>query len=353
MSKYLVLKQLSSLIEKYTPKLGTLIQTLPADDIFENPRTLTTQLYNINGVNVPIVKPTPPQQPPLSLKTLNDLKRYLKDSKSKEILSEYIKQQEAYESQQKLQEPLLAIERAKQTKKEVEKEDLKAIEGKALEDMTEAELVEFNKRDDISVSDKKKALNLIIKLRQKPKKMLAIEASPKEKVKEKVKEKEKEKEAPKKEEAEVVREVDPNNLTDEQALKQLEPPIVEDEAKAKIRERIVEIYKFKDILNGKKKGTLPFKTEDELIEYVASFKKAKKEWSNLGGNTSTITTPLNQLMRLYGIKKREEKKRQEELQAEEERQIKLQKEKEAEEAKKKAEKKPKKKAKAAAEAKPE
>jgi hypothetical protein len=244
-----------------------------------------------------------------------DLKKYLKDTKSKEIISQYIEQTK----QQQLDyvAPIRPIEEEKKkAQKTIEKEKVKeplALKGteKALEDMDEYELAKYIGRDDISISDRKKASKLLIKLQRPQKKMLAIEAPPK---KEAPKPAPKKEEA-KKEEAEVVREVDPVNLTDEQALKQLEAPIVEDEKKGKIRDRIVEIYKFKDILEGKIKGTLPFKTEDELLQYVDSFKPAKKQWKDNGGNTSTITTPLNQLIKLFR-KKMLEKKATEEAEAE-------------------------------------
>lgn len=317
MTKQLILKDLSKLVQKYTTKQGVLIQSLPQDEIFEYPKTETTVLYRVKGVDIPIIEKTPPQAPPLPLSLLMDLKKYLKDTKSKEIISQYIEQTK----QQQLDyvAPIRPIEEEKKkAQKTIEKEKVKeplALKGteKALEDMTQIELVKFLKRDDISVSDKKKASKLLIKLQQKPKEMLAIEATPK---KEAPKPAPKKEEA-KKEEAEVVREVDPVNLTDEQALKQLEPPFVEPEKKAKIRDRIVEIYKFKDILEGKIKGTLPFKNEDELLEYVDSFKPAKKQWKDNGGNTSTITTPLNQLIKLFRKKMLEEKAAEEERLAEE------------------------------------
>ena len=294
-SKYLVLKNLSSLIDKYTPKIGTLIQTLPDSDIFENPKTLTTKIYTINGVNVPIVKPLQQQDPPLSLKTLMDLKKYLKDSKSKEILDEYIKQQEIYESQQQIKQPLIAIEQAKQTIKATPKGNQKAIEEKpsatkgkekALEDMDQYELTKFLKRDDISVSDKKKASKLLIKLQQTPKEKLAIEAAPKAKPKEAVKAEEKpltEKETIKAIEKEILDET-PIVQTDEEAK-------MRDEMEKEILDKIKEIYALKK--------TLPFKSEDEFLEYKKSFKKIKADWKKIGKNTSTITTPLNQLEKAF------------------------------------------------------
>jgi hypothetical protein len=354
MSKYLVLKQLSSLIEKYTPKLGTLIQTLPDSDIFENPKTLTTELYTINGVNIPIVKPTPPQQPPLSLKTLNDLKKYLKDSKSKQILDEYIKQQEAYESQQKIQQPLLAIERAKETIKATRKDNQKAIEGapsatmgkeKAFEDMDEKELALFIKRKDILISDRDKAAKLLIKLQQTPKEKLAIEAAPKAKAEPKPAPKAEPKPAPK---------AEPKpELTKEQALKDVEntfldiTPVAEaitaettkkaeerDKMKEEILKKIAQIYKFKE--------TLPFETQDEFDEYLKSMEKTKRDWKSIGGNTSTISTPLNNLKKLFKAKL--EALEAERIKAEEEAQAK---------AERKAAKKAARKAKEQAAAKPE
>jgi hypothetical protein len=330
MSKYLVLKQLSSLIEKYTPKLGTLIQTLPDSDIFENPKTLTTELYTINGVNIPIVKPTPPQQPPLSLKTLNDLKKYLKDSKSKQILDEYIKQQEAYESQQKIQQPLLAIERAKETIKATRKGNQKAIEGapsatmgkeKALGDMDEKELALFIKRKDILISDRDKAAKLLIKSQQTPKEKLAIEAAPKAEPKP----------APKAEPKPAPKAEQKPELTKQQALKDVEntfldiTPVAEaitdettkkaeerDQLKAEILKKIAQIYKFKD--------TLPFETQDEFDEYLKSMEKTKRDWKSIGGNTSTISTPLNNLKKLF--KEKLEALEAERIKAEEEAQAK-------------------------------
>jgi len=315
MTKQLILKDLSKLVQKYTTKQGVLIQSLPQDEIFEYPKSDTTVLYRVKGVEIPIIEKTPPQAPPLPLSLLMDLKKYLKDTKSKEIISQYIEQTK----QQQLDyvAPIRPIEEEKKkAQKTIEKEKVKeplALKGteKALEDMDEYELAKYIGRDDISISDRKKASKLLIKLQRPQKKMLAIEAPPK---KEAPKPAPKKEEA-KKEEAEVVREVDPVNLTDEQALKQLEAPIVEDEKKGKIRDRIVEIYKFKDILEGKIKGTLPFKTEDELLQYVDSFKPAKKQWKDNGGNTSTITTPLNQLIKLFR-KKMLEKKATEEAEAE-------------------------------------
>lgn len=322
MTKQLILKDLSKLVQKYTTKQGVLIQSLPQDEIFEYPKTDTTVLYRVKGVDIPIIEKTPPQAPPLPLSLLMDLKKYLKDTKSKEIISQYIEQTK--QQQLDYEAPIRPIEEEKKkAQKTIEKEKVKeplALKGteKALEDMTQIELVKFLKRDDISVSDKKKASKLLIKLQQKPKEMLAIEPAKPAPKKEAPKPAPKKEEA-KKEEVEVVREVDPVNLTDEQALKQLEPPIVEDEKKGKIRDRIVEIYKFKDILEGKIKGTLPFKTEEELLQYVDSFKPAKKQWKDNGGNTSTITTPLNQLIKLFRKKmleeealKEAEQKRQEE-----------------------------------------
>ena len=334
MSKYLVLKQLSSLIEKYTPKLGTLIQTLPNDnDIFENPRTLTTQLYTINGVNVPIVKPTPPQEPPLSLKTLNDLKKYLKDSKSKEILDEYIKQQEVYESQQKVLQPLLAIEKAKQNIKATPKGNQKAIEGtpsatkgaeKAFEDMDEKELAVFIKRKDILISDRDKAAKLLIKLQQKPKEILALPAP---------KAKEEAKPTPKKEEAKPAPapKKEKPELTKEQAIEEVEQkffditPIAEeitdettkkaeerDKMKKDILKKVKQIYEFKK--------TLPFETQDEFDEYLKTMEKTKADWKSIQGNTSTISTPLNNLKKLFKAKmealEAERIKAEEEAQAE-------------------------------------
>jgi hypothetical protein len=270
-----------------------------------------------------------------------DLKKYLKDTKSKEIISQYIEQTK----QQQLDyvAPIRPIEEEKKkAQKTIEKEKVKeplALKGteKALEDMDEYELAKYIGRDDISISDRKKASKLLIKLQRPQKKMLAIEAPPKKEAakKEEAKPAPKKEEA-KKEEAEVVREVDPVNLTDEQALKQLEPPIVEDEGKAKIRERIVEIYKFKDIIEGKIKGTLPFKNEDEMLEYTKSFKQDKKDWKTMGGNTSTITTPLNKLKIVYYTKIREEKLAEQKRQAEEAEAKELKEEKKAKAAAKKA-----------------
>lgn len=337
MTKQLILKDLSKLVQKYTTKQGVLIQSLlPQDEIFEYPKTDTTVLYRVKGVDIPIIEKTPPQAPPLPLSLLMDLKKYLKDTKSKEIISQYIEQTK----QQQLDyvAPIRPIEEEKKkAQKTIEKEKVKeplALKGteKALEDMDEYELAKYIGRDDISISDRKKASKLLIKLQRPQKKMLAIEAPPK---KEEAKPAPKKEEA-KKEEAEVVREVDPVNLTDEQALKQLEPPIVEDEGKAKIRERIVEIYKFKDIIEGKIKGTLPFKNEDEMLEYTKSFKQDKKDWKTMGGNTSTITTPLNKLKIVYYTKIREEKLAEQKRQAEEAEAKELKEEKKAKAAAKKA-----------------
>ena len=336
MTKQLILKDLSKLVQKYTTKQGVLIQSLPQDEIFEYPKSDTTVLYRVKGVDIPIIEKTPPQAPPLPLSLLMDLKKYLKDTKSKEIISQYIEQTK--QQQLDYEAPIRPIEEEKKkAQKTIEKEKVKeplALKGteKALEDMTQIELVKFLKRDDISVSDKKKASKLLIKLQQKPKEMLAIEAPPK---KEAPKPAPKKEEA-KKEEAEVVREVDPVNLTDEQALKQLEPPFVEPEKKGKIRDRIVEIYKFKDILEGKIKGTLPFKNEDEMLEYTKSFKQDKKDWKTMGGNTSTITTPLNKLKIVYYTKIREEKLAEQKRQAEEAEAKELKEEKKAKAAAKKA-----------------
>jgi len=347
MTKQLILKDLSKLVQRYTPKQGVLIQSLPQDEIFEYPKSDTTRIYRIKNYDVPIVEKTPAQAPPLPISLLMDLKKYLKDAKSKEIINQYIEQTKQLQLEYK--EPIRPIEEEKKkAQKTIEKENQKAIQGaplalkakeKSFEDMDQYELAKFITRSDISVSDKKKASKLMIKLQQKPKEKLAIEAAPKAKAEPKPAPKVEPKPAPKKEEVEVevVREVDPVNLTDEQALKQLEAPVVEDVRKSKIRERIVEIYKFKDILDGKIKGKLPFKTEDELIEYVDSFKQDKKYWNANGGNTSTITTPLNQLMRLFGRKKREEKEKAEAKKAEKAAKEAAKKAKEEEEAKAKAE----------------
>ena len=326
-SKYLVLKNLSSLIDKYTPKIGTLIQTLPDSDIFENPKTLTTKLYTINGVNVPIVKPLQQQDPPLSLKTLMDLKKYLKDSKSKEILDEYIKQQEIYESQQQIKQPLIAIEQAKQTIKATPKGNQKAIEEKpsatkgiekSFKDMDQKELAIFIKRKDILITDRDEAAKILIKLQQTPKEKLAIEAAPKAAVKP----------APKKEEAKPAQKPE---LTKEQAIEDVEQrffditPIAEkitDETTKKAEER--DKMK-KDILKKVKqiyelKKTLPFETQDEFDEYLKTMEKTKADWKSIQGNTSTISTPLNNLKKLFKAKmealEAERIKAEEEAQAE-------------------------------------
>jgi hypothetical protein len=371
MTKQLILKDLSKLVQRYTPKQGVLIQSLPQDEIFEYPKSDTTRLYRIKNYDVPIVEKTPAQAPPLPISLLMDLKKYLKDAKSKEIINQYIEQTKQLQLEYK--EPIRPIEEEKKkAQKTIEKENQKAIQGaplalkageKALEDMDEKELALFIKRSDISVSDKKKAAKLMIKLQQKPKEKLAIEAAPKAKAEPKPAPKAKAETAPapKKEEAKPTPkaeetekpEIDPINLTDEQALKQLEPPVVEDERKANIRERIVEIYTFKDILSGKIKGTLPFKNEDELKEYENSFKQDKKYWSANGGNTSTITTPLNALKKLFYKRMGDEMRAEKEKEAKKAAKEAVKKAKEEEEAKAKAEAEAKEQAEAEAQAKAE
>jgi hypothetical protein len=328
MTNKLILKDLSKLVQKYTTKQGVLIQSLPQDEIFEYPKTDTTVIYTVKGYDVPIVKPTPAQAPPLPISLLMDLKKYLKDAKSKEIINQYIEQTKQLQLEYKA--PIRPIEEEKKkAQKTIEKETKKAIAGgnqkaieetpsatkgkeKALEDMDEKELALFIKRKDILISDRDKAAKLLIKLQQTPKEKLAIEAAPK--AEPKPAPKAEPKPAPKAEQKEKP-EIDPINLTDEQALKQLEAPVVEDERKANIRERIVEIYEFKKILLGKIEGTLPFKNEDELKEYENSFKKDKTYWSANGGNTSTITTPLNALKKLFYKRMGDEMRAEQERQA--------------------------------------
>jgi len=319
MTNRLILKDLSKLVERYTPKQGVLIQSLPQDEIFEYPKSDTTVLYTVKGYDIPIVEKTPAQAPPLPISLLMDLKKYLKDAKSKEIINQYIEQTKLQQLEYKA--PIRPIEEEKKkAQKTIEKEkekpkaiqvgNQKAIEEtpsatkgkeKALEDMDQYELAKFITRSDISVSDKKKASKLMIKLQQKPKKMLAIEAAPKAKPKETVKPTE----APK-------AELKPE-LTKEQAIEDVKQkffditPIAEaitdkttkeaekrDQMQKDILKQIKQIYKFKE--------TLPFETQDEFDEYLKSMEKTKKDWKDIGGNTSTITTPLNNLKKLFKVK---------------------------------------------------
>ena len=155
MTKQLILKDLSKLVQKYTPKQGVLIQSLPQDEIFEYPKSDTTVIYRVNGLEVPIVEKTPAQAPPLPLSLLMDLKKYLKDSKSKEIINQYIEQTKQQQLEYKA--PIRPIEeekkKAQNTVKNVDlKESQKAIQAapsetkgkeKALEDMNQIELREF------------------------------------------------------------------------------------------------------------------------------------------------------------------------------------------------------------------
>jgi hypothetical protein len=166
MTKQLILKDLSKLVQQYTKKQGVLIQSLPQDEIFEYPKTDTTVLYNVKGIDVPIVKPTPSQAPPLPLSLLMDLKKYLKDAKSKEIINQYIEQTKQQQLEYKA--PLRPIEEEKKkAQKTIEKENQKAIEEKpsevkgkekALKDMNQIELREFFLRKDILISDRNKAI---------------------------------------------------------------------------------------------------------------------------------------------------------------------------------------------------
>ena len=61
MTKQLILKDLSKLVQRYTPKQGVLIQSLPQDEIFEYPKSDTTRIYRIKNYDVPIVEKTPTQ----------------------------------------------------------------------------------------------------------------------------------------------------------------------------------------------------------------------------------------------------------------------------------------------------
>ena len=312
MTKQLILKDLSKLVQRYTPKQGVLIQSLPQDEIFEYPKTDTTVLYTVKGYDVPIVEKTPAQAPPLPISLLMDLKKYLKDAKSKEIINQYIEQTKQLQLEYKApirpieeekKKAQKTIERAKETKKAIAGGNQKAIEetpsatkgkDKALEDMDEKELALFIKRKDILISDRDKAAKLLIKLQQTPKEKLAIEEAPKAKAETKP--------APK---------AEPKpELTKEQALKDVEntfldiTPVAEaitdettkkaeerDQLKKDILKQVKLIYKFKD--------TLPFETQDEFDEYLKSMEKTKRDWKSIGGNTSTISTPLNNLKKLF------------------------------------------------------
>jgi hypothetical protein len=313
MTKQLILKDLSKLVQRYTPKQGVLIQSLPQDEIFEYPKSDTTRIYRVKNYDVPIVEKTPAQAPPLPISLLMDLKKYLKDAKSKEIINQYIEQTK--QLQLEYEEPIRPIEEEKKkAQKTIEKENQKAIQGaplalkakeKSIEDMDEKELALFIKRSDISVSDKKKAAKLMIKLQQKPKEKLAIEAAPKAKAEPKPVPKAESKPAPKVEAK--------PELTKEQAIEDIKQtfldktPVVEaitaettkkaeerDQLKKEILKKVKEIYKFKD--------TLPFETQEDFDEYLKQMEKTKKDWKDIGGNTSTISTPLNNLKKLFKAK---------------------------------------------------
>jgi hypothetical protein len=417
MTKQLILKDLSKLVQKYTPKQGVLIQSLPQDEIFEYPKSDTTVLYKVRGFDVPIVEKTPAQAPPLPLSLLMDLKKYLKDSKSKEIINQYIEQTKQQQLEYKApirpleeekQKALNTIEKEK-TKKAIVGNNQKAIEEKpstamgkekALEDMTEIELREYILRKDILISDREKAIKLYKKLQQQ----LPKESKEKPKEKSNVIVLGQLEEAPTKQELEVQIE---DAIQESKAVKEGNLTKTDEEDIKKIKDEILEVV---NTINNKRLGyelqtkpIIAFKTYDDFLEYKKKVMPYKEEWVKKGlGKPNFFTTAINNLEKTVkdnlGIARKmtdaeikrklkkekeaeekkakaeekkakavakkaeallakkqaeEEKKRQEELQAEEERQIKLQKEKEEEEAKKKAEKKAKKKAKATAEAKPE
>ena len=230
-------------------------------------------------------------------------------------------------------QPLLAIEKAKQNIKATPKGNQKAIEGtpsatkgaeKAFEDMDEKELAVFIKRKDILISDRDKAAKLLIKLQQKPKEILALPAP---------KAKEEAKPTPKKEEAKPAPapKKEKPELTKEQAIEEVEQkffditPIAEeitdettkkaeerDKMKKDILKKVKQIYEFKK--------TLPFETQDDFDEYLKTMEKTKADWKSIQGNTSTISTPLNNLKKLFKAKmealEAERIKAEEEAQAE-------------------------------------
>jgi hypothetical protein len=409
MTKQLILKDLSKLVQKYTPKQGVLIQSLPQDEIFEYPKSDTTVLYKVRGYDVPIVEKTPAQAPPLPLSLLMDLKKYLKDSKSKEIINQYIEQTKQQQLEYKApirpleeekQKALNTIEKEK-TKKAIVGNNQKAIEEKpstkmgkekALEDMTEIELREYILRKDILISDREKAIKLYKKLQQQP---------PKES-----KEKPKEKsnvivlgqleDAPTKEELEVQIE---DAIQESKAVKEGNLTKTDEEDIKQIKDEILEVV---NTINNKRLGyglqtkpIIAFKTYDDFLEYKKKVMPYKEEWVKKSlGKPNFFTTAINNLEKAVkdnlGIERKmtdaeikrklkkekepeekkakaeakkaeavakkaeakkqaeEEKKRQEELQAEEERQIKALKEAKVEQGKKIVKKK-----KAKAEAKPE
>jgi hypothetical protein len=316
MTKQLILKDLSKLVQRYTPKQGVLIQSLPQDEIFEYPKSDTTVLYKVRGYDVPIVEKTPAQAPPLPISLLMDLKKYLKDAKSKEIINKYIEQTKQLQLEYK--EPIRPIEeekkKAQNTVKKVDlKESQKAIEGapsaakakeKALEDMDEKELALFIKRKDILISDRNKAARLLIKSQQTPKE--SKEQPPKES-KEKPKEESKKvivlgqiEATPTKQELEV---------QIEDAIQQSDKPKEgdltakqEDERNAKLKKIKEEILVVANSINNKTKkyGLLEpiivFKTYDDFLEYKKSVIPFREKWLKLNlGNPSFFTTAINRL----------------------------------------------------------
>ena len=82
--------------------------------------------------------------------------------------------------------------------------------------------------------------------------------------------------------------------------------------KKDILKKVKQIYEFKK--------TLPFETQDDFDEYLKTMEKTKADWKSIKGNTSTISTPLNNLKKLFKAKmealEAERIKAEEEAQAE-------------------------------------
>jgi len=316
MTKQLILKDLSKLVQRYTPKQGVLIQSLPQDEIFEYPKSDTTRIYRVKNYDVPIVEKTPAQAPPLPLSLLMDLKKYLKDAKSKEIINKYIEQTKLQQLEYKA--PIRPIEeekkKAQNTVKKVDlKESQKAIEGapsaakgkeKTLEDMDEKELALFIKRKDILISDRNKAARLLIKSQQTPKES---KEQPSKESKEQPKEESKKvivlgqiEATPTKQELEV---------QIEDAIQQSDKPKEgdltakqEDERNAELKKIKEEILVVANSINNKTKKyglTKPiivFKTYDDFLEYKKSVIPFREKWLELNlGNPSFFTTAINRL----------------------------------------------------------
>ena len=306
MTKQLILKDLSKLVQKYTTKQGVLIQSLPQDEIFEYPKSDTTVLYRVKGVDIPIIEKTPPQAPPLPLSLLMDLKKYLKDTKSKEIINQYIEQTKQQqldyvapirpiEEEKKKAQKTIEKEKVKEKEKEKEKEPLalKATE-KALKDMTEIELREFFLRKDILISDRNKAIKLYKKLQEQPPKEPSKEQSKKVIVLKQIEE------TPTKQELEV--QIEDAILQSKQPKEGDLTAKQEDERNADIKIIKEEIQTVSNSINNKVKGyglpvpIIAFKTYDEFLEYKKTVMPFKEKWLELNlGNPSFFTTAINRL----------------------------------------------------------